>query len=180
MKNKVNVKWLVQIVLISFSVSVVFTFASSEILASAGYVTAFVVLAIFIGIGILFDIIGVAVTTAEPKPFHSMASHKERGAAEALRLMKNAEKVASICNDVVGDISGIVSGSTSAIIVANLMRDFSTQNILISLVVSGVVASLTIGGKALGKTFAMNSSTTIVLCVGKIMNIKTRLFGKKR
>ena len=86
MKNKVNVKWLVQIVLISFSVSVVFTFASSEILESAGYVTAFVVLAIFIGIGILFDIIGVAVTTAEPKPFHSMASHKERGAAEALRL----------------------------------------------------------------------------------------------
>lgn len=180
MKNKVNVKWIVQIVLISFFVSVVFTFASSEILESAGYVTAFVVLAIFIAIGIVFDIIGVAVTTAEPKPFHSMASHKERGASEALRLMKNAEKVASICNDVVGDISGIVSGSTSAIIVSNLMRDFSTQNILISLVVSGVVASLTIGGKALGKTFAINSSTAIVLFVGKIMNIKTRLFGKKR
>lgn len=180
MKNKVNVKWIVQIVLISFFVSVVFTFASSEILESAGYVTAFVVLAIFIGIGILFDIIGVAVTTAEPAPFHSMASHKERGAAEALRLMKNAEKVASICNDVVGDISGIVSGSTSAIIVANLMKDLSTQNVLISLVVSGVVAALTIGGKALGKTVAMNSSTFIVLYVGKIMNIKTRLFGKKR
>ena len=94
--------------------------------------------------------------------------------------MKNAEKVASICNDVVGDISGIVSGSTSAIIVANLMRDFSTQNVLIQLVVSGVVAALTIGGKALGKTFAMNSNTTIVLYVGKLMSLTTRIFRKKR
>lgn len=180
MKNKVNFKWLIQIVLISFSVSVVFTFASSEILESAGYILAFIVLAIFIGIGILFDIIGVAVTTATPAPFHSMASHKERGAAEALRLMKNAEKVSSICNDVVGDISGIVSGSTSAIIVANLMRDLSTESVLISLAVSGLVAALTIGGKALGKTFAMNSGTTIVLYVGKIMSFINRLFGKKR
>lgn len=180
MKNKVNFKWLIQIVLISFSVSVVFTFASSEILESAGYVLAFSVLAIFIAIGIIFDIIGVAVTTATPAPFHSMASHKERGAAEALRLMKNAEKVASICNDVVGDISGIVSGSTSAIIVANLMKDLSTENVLISLVVSGLVAALTIGGKALGKTVAMNSNTKIVLFVGKIMSITTGLFRKKR
>lgn len=180
MKNKVNVKWLVRIILISFSVSVVFTFASSEILESAGYVTAFIVLAMFIAIGIIFDIIGVAVTTATPAPFHSMASHKETGAAEALRLIKSAEKVASICNDVVGDISGIVSGSTAAVISENLMRDFSTRNVLIQLAVSGVVAALTIGGKALGKTFAMNSGTTIVLYVGKIMNIKTRLFTKKR
>lgn len=180
MKNKVNVKWLVRIILISFSVSVVFTFASSEILESAGYVTAFIVLAMFIAIGIIFDIIGVAVTTATPAPFHSMASHKETGAAEALRLIKSAEKVASICNDVVGDISGIVSGSTAAVISENLMRDFSTRNVLIQLAVSGVVAALTIGGKALGKTFAMNSGTTIVLYVGKIMSVKTRLFGKKR
>ena len=180
MKKKINIKWRIQIVLISFVVSVVFTFASSEILASAGYVTAFVVLAVFIAIGIIFDIIGVAVTTATPAPFHSMASHKERGAAEALRLMKNAEKVSSICNDVVGDISGIVSGSTSAIIVANLMKDFSTQNVLIQLAVSGAVAALTIGGKALGKTFAMNSNTTIVLYVGKLMSLTTRIFNKKR
>ena len=180
MKIKTNVKWIIQIVLISFTVSVVFTFASSEILESAGYVTAFAVLAVFIAIGIIFDIIGVAVTTAVPAPFHSMASHRETGAAEALRLIKNAEKVASICNDVVGDISGIVSGSTSAIIVANLMKDFSTGDVLIQLVVSGLVAAITIGGKALGKTFAMNSSTAIVLGVGKIMSVKNRFLHKIR
>ena len=180
LKIKVNVKWLIQIILISFTVSVVFTFASSEIMGNAGYISAFAVLAVFIAIGVIFDIIGVAVTTAVPAPFHSMASHRERGAAEALKLIKNAEKVASICNDVVGDISGIVSGSTSAIIAAKLVQDLSAGNILIQLVMSGIVASLTIGGKALGKTLAINSSTTIVLYAGKAINLKNRIFRSKR
>ncbi len=159
--------------------SVVFTLASSEILGNAGYITAFAALLVFILIGIIFDIIGVAVATAQPAPFHSMASHKEQGAAESLRLLKNAEKVSSICNDVVGDISGIVSGSTSAAIVANLARDFSVNSVFISLLASGIVAALTIGGKAIGKTLAMNQNTRIVLAVGKIISFAGRIFRKK-
>lgn len=159
--------------------SVVFTLASSEILGNAGYITAFATLFVFIVIGVLFDIIGVAVTTALPAPFHSMASHKERGASEALKLLKNAEKVSSICNDVVGDISGIVSGSTSAVIVANLVRDFSVSSMIVSLLVSGIVAALTIGGKALGKTVSMNNNVSIVLAVGKIISSFNKIFGKK-
>lgn len=180
LKNKVNKKWIIQIVTASFITSVVFNFASSEILGNAGYITAFIALAFFVGLGIVFDIVGVAVTSATPAPFHSMASHRERGAAEALSLLKNAEKVASICNDVVGDISSIVSGSTSAIIVTSLMDDLSSDNILIQLGVSGAVAAVTIGGKALGKTMAMNNSTSIVLFVGKIVSIKSRFARKKR
>lgn len=179
MKKKPDLRWIIKIIILSFSMSVVFTFASSEILGNAGYITAFLTLLVFIFIGILFDIIGVAVTAAIPAPFHSMASHKEKGAAEALKLLKNAEKVSSICNDVVGDISGIVSGSTSAIIVAKLVGDFSVSSMLVSLLVSGVVASLTIGGKAMGKTMAMNNSTTIVLSVGKIINFLSGIFHKR-
>jgi Mg2+/Co2+ transporter CorB len=92
---------------------------------------AFVVLAVFVFVGIVFDIIGVAVTSASPKPFHSMASHREAGAAEALTLLRNAEKVSSFCNDVVGDISGIISGTTAAIIAARLMEDLSTESVLL-------------------------------------------------
>ena len=77
-------------------------------------------LAVFIGLGILFDIIGVAVTAADPRPFHSMAAHKEPGAKEALMLLRNAGRVSSVCNDVVGDICGIVSGTTTAVIVVRL------------------------------------------------------------
>ena len=178
MKKKTNIKWVIRIVIISFAVSVVFTFASAEILNSAGYVMAFVVLAVFIAIGILFDIIGVAVTAASDVPFHSMASHRERGAVEAVSLLKNAEKVASFCNDVVGDISGIVSGATSAIIASRLMQDLSMLSVLWQLLISGLVAAVTIGGKALGKTAAINNSTKIVLAVGKVISIKSRFTSK--
>ncbi len=43
-----------------------------------------VIVVVFIGLGIVFDIIGVAVTAADAKPFHSMAAHREKGAKEAL------------------------------------------------------------------------------------------------
>ena len=79
---------------------------------------AFLILLAIILIGIIFDIIGMAVATADEKPFHSMASRKVAGASDAIKLLRNAERVSSICNDVVGDICGVVSGSASATIAA--------------------------------------------------------------
>ena len=150
-------------------ISVVFTLVSAEALDGAGYFTAIGALLLFIAIGIVFDIVGMAVTSASEAPFHSMASHRERGAKEALRLIKNADKVASVCNDVVGDIAGIVSGTTSAVIVTNLVKDLHAGNLVLQLAFSGTVAGLTIGGKALGKVTARRQSTKIVLLVGKIV-----------
>ena len=86
------------------------TLASEGALDGAGLPVAFGVLVCFIGLGIVFDIIGVAVTAADERPFHSMAAHKTPGAREALGLIRRANKVSSFCNDVVGDICGIISG----------------------------------------------------------------------
>ena len=169
MKRKTNIKWIVEIVLISLTMSVVFSFLSSEVLDGAGYIVAFVLLLAFVALGVVFDIIGVAVTSAEETPFHAMASHKERGAREALKLLRHAERVSSICNDVVGDISGIISGATAAAIAAKLSADFSLNSIVMSLLVTGVVSGLTIGGKAVGKSIAINRDTGIVFLVGKLM-----------
>ncbi|MDR0862664.1 MAG: CNNM domain-containing protein [Oscillospiraceae bacterium] len=157
-----------------------FTFASSEALAGAGYVVAFMILAVFILFGIVFDAVGVAIMSASEKPFHSMAAHKEKGAAEALRLIKNAEKAATICNDVVSDIAGIISGTTAALIAEKIMEGLSLKTAIVQLVISGLVTGATIGGKAAGKTFAIKNSTAIVLRVGKLLSIKKKLFpGKK-
>ena len=180
MKRKTDYRWVIKIVIISFVVSVVFTFASAEVLGSAGYIMAFVVLAVFIAIGVLFDIIGVAVTAASDKPFHSMASHRVRGAAESIALIKNAEKVASFCNDIVGDVCGIVSGATAVIIAAKLMTDMRAQSVVWQLVISGAVAALTIGGKAMGKAAAINRSTEIVFAVGRFISFVHRIFPKHR
>ena len=166
----VNVRWVVTIMAVSFVLSVVMSYISNEALNSAGTVLSFVVLFFFIGLGIVFDMIGVAVTAADPKPFHSMAAHKEKGAREAIRLLQNANQVSSVCNDVVGDICGIVSGSTAAVIVTHLQRDFSTSSVLISIGATALISGITIGGKALGKTVAINQCTSVVYRVARIMH----------
>ena len=171
MKTKTNYKWLIKIVFISIAASMVFALATSEILGRAAYVVAFVVLILFIAIGIIFDVIGVAVVAATEPPFHSMAAHREHGATESLRLIKNADRVSSFCNDVVGDVSGIISGSTAALIAAKLVKGMGTGNILIPLLISGAVSGLMVGGKAVGKTLAFNNSTAIIHSVGKLVNI---------
>jgi len=170
MKIKTNYKWLVKIVLISVVASMVFTLASTEILGSTGYIVAFAVLAVFIIIGIVFDIIGVAVTAVVEAPFHSMAAHHERGAAESLKMIKNADKVSSFCNDVVGDVTGIISGTTAALIAARLLEGLHTGKFLFPLLIPGVVTGLMVGGKAVGKTIAINNGIAIVLRVGKLIN----------
>ena len=162
-------RWAIQVFFISVVLSAMLSLASEEALDGAGLPVAFAVLACFILLGILFDIIGVAVTAADERPFHSMAAHKTPGAREALNLIRKANKVSSFCNDVVGDICGIISGSTGAIIVARLQQAFSIRSLAISLAVTAVVSGLTIGGKAVGKTFAIEKSTTVLQLVGRVM-----------
>ncbi len=162
--------WVVRVFLISVSLSAVLSFLSSTALTGAGYAVAFLVLALFIGLGILFDMVGVAVTAADPRPFHSMAAHKEKGGREAIRLLTSANRVSSFCNDVVGDICGIVSGSTAAVIVTRLQQSFNTSSVLLSIGITALISGLTIGGKALGKSVAIGDSTTVVYRVAKIMH----------
>ena len=169
-KKKVNIKWIITIFLSTVVISAVFSTISNMLLGQAGLVPAFFILLVIVLIGILFDIIGVAVTAADVKPFHSMAAHKEKGAKEAIRLLKNANQVSSFCNDVVGDICGIVSGSTAAVIVTHLQRDLSTTSVLISIGATALISGITIGGKALGKTVAINQCTSVVYRVARIMH----------
>ena len=133
-------------------------------------VVAFLILMVIVLLGIIFDVVGVAVTSADEKPFHSMAARKVPGSIEAIRLLRSAERVSSICNDVVGDICGVVSGAASATIAAQILRGFSfSWPQMVSLLMSALVAALTVGGKAVGKTVAISSCTEIVSGVGKIL-----------
>ena len=181
-KQEVNhLRWVLRIFLLSVSLSAVLSLCSGAALDGAGLVTAVVILLFFVFLGIVFDIIGVAVTSAQEAPFHSMASHREKGASEAIKLLRNAEKVSSICNDVVGDICGIMSGATAAVIVANIASDLGYGGMVFQILLSGLVAGLTIGGKAVGKTIAMNNNTEIVLFCGKIAaGVKRLFFGNKQ
>ena len=182
-RNK-TIRWVVTIFLVTIVVSSIISLVSEELMSGSGLLACFVILLTIILVGILFDIIGMAVASADEKPFHSMAARKVPGAQQAIRLLRNAERVSSICNDVVGDICGVVSGSASATITALiLMNSQSGWPRGVSLAMSALVAGLTVGGKAIGKTFAMNSATTIVHLVGRMIywfNHIPDMFRKKK
>ncbi len=178
-RNK-TIRWVVTIFLVTMLISGSITLVSDEIMARSNIAVAFLILLFIVLVGIVFDIIGMAVATADEKPFHSMAARKVPGAQEAIALLRNAERVSSICNDVVGDICGVVAGSASATVAVEIVRsfDFSWPRVA-SLMMSAVVAGLTVGGKAVGKTFAIRSCTQIVHQVGKLIYGVRHLFSKK-
>ena len=168
-RNK-TIHWVITIFCVTIVISALITLVSDQIMSRSGILMAFIILMAIIFIGIIFDIIGVAVTSADETPFHSMASRKVPGAQESIRLLRNASKVGSICNDVIGDVCGVVSGSASATIAALVISNVEIGWPRgITLAMSALVAGLTVGGKAIGKGFAMRSATPIVHGVGRII-----------
>ena len=164
------IKWVITIFFVTILISGCISLLSDEVMANSSLSVAFLILLAIVFLGIIFDIIGMAVASADEKPFHSMAARKVPGAHEAIRLLRNAERVSSICNDVVGDICGVVSGSASATIAALILSSVEIGwPRAVSLAMSALVAGLTVGGKAIGKTFAVNSCTSIVHLVGRVI-----------
>ena len=169
-KELVDKKWVTQIICMAFLISFAFSLLSETTIPKVNVFLGIIILILFILIGILFDIIGVAVTSSDEAPFHSMNSRKVKGADIAVMLKQNADKVSSFCNDVVGDICGIVSGTAASIIALSLSSTFHMNSFFITLFVTAIVASLTIGGKAIGKSFAINKSNYILYEASKIIS----------
>lgn len=163
-------KWFVTISIITFVLSLFFSYLSTESIKDIPIIPGILILILVVLIGIFFDIIGVAVTIAEEDSFHSMASKKVKGSKTAIKLIRNSHKVSNFCADVIGDISGVLSGSISAIIALKITEyyglDFNLQ-----VIISALVASLTVGGKALGKSIAKKYNNEIVNLVSKFLHL---------
>ena len=171
LREKRGRRWVITVILLTFVISSLLQMIQAGLMSKVNLAMAFVILIVFVLIGILFDVIGVAVTSANETPFHSLSSQKIRGAKEAVRLIRSADRVGSFCNDVIGDIVGIISGSATTVIVAMIMAsgvDFN--NFALTTIMTAVVAALTIGGKAAGKRVAIEKSNDIVFFVGKVIS----------
>lgn len=165
----VNWKWAVTAALSSLVISIILSLLSSEILEIVPIIASMAVLFAFIALGVVFDFIGLAVATASEKPFHSMAAQKIRAGKIAISLIKKAEQVSNFCNDVIGDICGVVSGSAAATISVRLAMIMGLDSIWVNLVLCGIVSALTVGCKAVGKALGINYSEEIVTIVAKIL-----------
>jgi len=171
MKEKTDFKWILIVTLLAFVISVVMTFISSIALESVGLVVAILITLFFIFLGIIMDIVGVAVTSGDPVAFHSMSARRVKGGKIGVKLLKNTDKVSTICCDVVGDVCGIISGTSGVVIVGLVIKLTNINELLISLIVTGIISALTIGGKAIGKKIAINNSKEIVTMFAKILTI---------
>lgn len=170
-KEHVDVSWILKIVVIAFTISFLLSFVSQTTIPKLSIGLGVVVTLLFIVIGIVFDIVGVAVNSADEKVFHSMNSRKVKGSKVAVLFKKNADKVSSFCNDVIGDICGIISGAAGTTIAIGLAKVLNVDLLFVNLTVAAIIAALTIGGKAMGKSFAMNKSDIILYEFAKIVSI---------
>ncbi len=164
-------KYPLQVLILTLALSFVLNISSETILSNMGLIVSFIILFIFIGISILFDMIGVSVTAGNLDPFLCRASKNEKGAKIAIKLIKNAEKVSSFCCDIVGDSCGILSGAVGASIVVKIcLKSGDFTSILIATLFSSIITSITVFGKAVFKTIAVNKSEQIILKVGKFLS----------
>ncbi len=169
-KNKEsNIKWVIEAFIITFILSGIISYISSNGVSKLNVGWAIVILLLVILLGIVFDIVGVAVTVANENHFHAKATKKIEGAKVSLKLIKNASKVANICADVIGDICGVISGAISTMIALQIINNYGVSS-NIQFIVSALVASLTVSGKAMGKSIAAKHSTAIVHKVGIVLN----------
>ena len=139
-------------------------------------IVAIIVIFVFIAVAILTDMIGLAVASANIEHFTAMAARKVKGSKQAISLVKNADKVSSVLNDVIGDVCGILSGAAGASIVAKIVIDngASFMSILIPSLISAIIAGLTIFGKACFKKVAIRHANAITLQFAKFINFFTR------
>lgn len=155
---------------------------SSELMmrwTSSLWVAALFLLAV-IGVHIVFDIIGIAATAASEAPHHAKAANRIRGARQAVYLVRHADLVANIANDVVGDVTGTLSGVMAAAMVLDIIRlypTFGTKEIWLSTLMLALVASVTITGKAVGKSFAIQDANKIIAWVGSVVAAVERITG---
>ena len=168
---KKDIKWIIEITILAFIITILFSLGSQFLLNDVHLLIGILVIIIFILIGVIFDIIGVAVQSSDVVPFHAMASKKVKTAKTAKIMLENSHKVSSFCNDVIGDICNIISGSAGLVVSTFISNKYNINITITTLLITSLIAAFTIGGKAIGKGIAVSKSEIIVNKVTKIVHI---------
>ena len=177
--NRDNIIAALFVAFFTFFIALLVSVGSQALITAINDVwVAVILLFIIIALGIFFDIIGTAAAAATLPPFNAKAAKKVSGAAQAVKITKNASVVANYCNDVIGDIAGTLSGAIGAAIIFNLVENFSVPDtVLTGAAMTSLIAALTVGGKAIGKNIAIDNANTIIFRVAMVMDWWEKLTG---
>ena len=163
--------WIIKVFLFTFFITLIVSGLSNYISNNSNLIFIVIIAILITLLGIIFDMIGTSILTANEANFHSMASYKVKGSKESIKLIKNKSNIANFCNDVIGDICGIISGSMGAIIAINISNLLKIDNTITALIIASIISSITVVGKAFGKKYATRRSDNIILLVGKLFSL---------
>ncbi|MBD1373255.1 hypothetical protein IC620_12940 [Hazenella sp. IB182357] len=175
-------RWAVGIFILTFVLALLLSLASTSISDTMSWEGGLLVLVAIVAMGVMFDMLGIAATSAQERPFHSMASKKVPGAKEAVGIVRRADQFSNFCSDVVGDISGVISGAAALAVIASFALSFPIfdgKETIIEVTLISVIAAFTVGGKALGKSISLHYSNEIILFVGKFFHWMNTKFNMK-
>ena len=79
-------RWAFKMFIVSICLSSLFSLLSHSVLSSLGAIMACVMIALFIFLSVVFDMIGIAVTSADENYFKHAVERGEPGSEVALRL----------------------------------------------------------------------------------------------
>ena len=162
--------WILKVLLFTFIITILISGLSNYVANNTNIIILIIITVLITIIGIIFDMIGTSVLTAKESNFHSMASYKVKGSKLGIKLIKNRSNIASFCNDVVGDICGIISGSMGAMIAIYVSNKIKLDVTISGIIIASLLSTITIGGKALGKKYAIKQSDKIILIISNILS----------
>lgn len=161
----------------TFLIAVGVAFLSHTFLRKVGLVPAFSLLVGLMALGVLADIVGTAAAAAEEAPFHAMATNQVAGSREALQLVRHADRVANVANDLFGDVLATIGGSVGAVIVVRLALTVRAPETLVDTVLLAAIAAGTVGAKAAAKSFAIRRANEVMFLLGRAFYRVQRLTG---
>lgn len=134
-----------------------------------------------VGLGVVSDGLGVASARAKEGPLLSMASRRVVGAREALWFVRNAAKVSSVCNDVLGDVAATISGALAVAVSLGVQAAYpETSGLLVTSAAVSLASALSVGGKALFKPVALKYAESIILFLGRARYYASRGFRRTK
>lgn len=175
-KHNVAEIWVIKITIFTFLGAMACSFVSQITTSRSDITVSIMLLAFMLLISIIFDGIGLSVASCSYEKIKKYEKFKKQYYI-AQKLIKNAEKVNNICADVVGDMCGILSGACGASIVLQLSVEGQCGHI-VTMVVSSIIAAVTVGGKASLKKIAVKNSEEFVFMSARLISIFIK--NKKR
>ncbi len=179
-----SVRWAAFIGFVTALMAMVMTVVSTALLNGVSWSGGLLVVLVIVAINVVFDMLGTAAAAGTERPFHAMAAKKVPGARHAIAILRRADQFSNFCNDVIGDICGIISGAAAFAVVGSLVMDVGGDRTVWDVFLVSVISALTVGWKALGKTLSIHYANPIIFQVGKLFffledKLHIRLFNAK-